>query len=274
MGIHVSRWGRLPGLVGVAFSVALAVAACGSASSSASGGTPPPTATQTPTPTPTPTPTSVPTAPTVTSVTMGVSALDSSWIATFKKPVVSGIPDSVATTMNAAIQAKVNGLITAFTGMGLPTVLSGDGPSTLDGEFTIALDSPTLLSLRFKATEYASGAASTFDQVSSINFVVSTGAVIALADLFTTGAAALPVLTSKSHALLLANPDYGGDLTWPPTPALSFFATGWVFTTSGLELTWNQGDIAPMAAVDPSVNIPWLDLNSVLNASGPAAEFM
>jgi Protein of unknown function (DUF3298) len=174
--------------------------------------------------------------------------------------------------MNSAINASVNSLINGFIALGLPPVASGDGPSTLDGEFTVALDSPTLLSLRFTALEYVSGAASPFDKVASLDFKVSTGAVIHLAGLFTSSTAALPVLRSQAHTQL--GTLLGGDLTWPSSPAMSFFETCWVFTTTGLEITWNQGDIASMAEGDPSVTIPWSALHAVIKASGPAGEFL
>lgn len=270
----------------VAICAALAVAACGGsgATPSASGATPTDTSTSsaaatatatptaTPTASPTPSPTAVPVAPIVTSVTISSSASDSRWTVSFKKPVVSGIPAAVATAMNNAIATKVNGFITDFTGSGLPPVASGDVPSTFEGNFTVALASPSLLSLRFTVVEYVTGAAHPFELVSSLNFRVPTGAAIHLADLFTGSAAALPVLRTQAHNLLLA--DLGVDLTWPPTPPMSFFETCWVFTTAGLEFTWNQGDVGPMAAGAPLVAIPWASLHAVIKASGPAGEFL
>jgi hypothetical protein len=288
------RSARHGGLTLVAICAALAVAACGGsgATPSASGATPTDTstssaaatatatptatatatATATPTASPTPSPTAVPVAPIVTSVTISSSASDSRWTVSFKKPVVSGIPAAVATAMNNAITTKVNGFITDFTGSGLPPVASGDVPSTFEGNFTVALASPSLLSLRFTVVEYVTGAAHPFELVSSLNFRVPTGAAIHLADLFTGSAAALPVLRTQAHNLLLA--DLGVDLTWPPTPPMSFFETCWVFTTAGLEFTWNQGDLAAMAAGSPSVAIPWASLHAVILASGPAGEFL
>jgi len=188
---------------------------------------------------------------------------------------VSGVPATVAAAMNSAINNKVSGFVSDFNGQNLTPVVEGQ-PSTLDGQFTIGLCSPTLLSLRFEVTEYVTGAASTFELVSGLNFAVSTGTVIQLTDLFTSSAAALPVLSSQAQTLLLADPDLGGVLSWPSSPPMSFFETCWVFTTAGLEFTWNQGQIAASAAGAPSVTIPWTDpsLHSVISTSGPAAEFL
>ena len=195
----------------------------------------------------------------------------------FNEPVVSG---AAAYTMNSAIQAKVAGFITAFTGEA-PTTLVDNEPSTLDGQFTIGLCSPTLLSLRFDAREYVTGGASMFDLVSSLNFVVSTGAVVSLASLFTSTTDALTVLDTAGAQLIAADPDLGGGvLQWPTSPALSFFERCWVFTPTGLQFSWDQanfaGDpaIAPAAAGVLTTTISWSALHNVISLSGPAAEFL
>lgn len=279
-----SRRHSWPGLVGILLG--LSVAACGSTggTSQASGATSTPTSTAATTassaptaasPTSTPSPTTAALCPTVTTQTVTSSASDSTWTVSFKEPLVSGVPATVAAAMNGAINNKVSGFVSDFTGQNLTPVVE-DQPSTLDGQFTIGLCSPTLLSLRFEVTEYVTGAASTFELVSGLNFAVSTGTVIQLTDLFASSAAALPVLSSQAQTLLLADPDLGGVLSWPSSPPMSFFETCWVFTTAGLEFTWNQGEIAASAAGAPSVTILWTDpsLHSVISASGPAAEFL
>jgi hypothetical protein len=278
-----SRRRSWPDLVGIVLAAALSVAACGSSGATfrASGATSTPTSTaRTPSaptsaPTSIPSPTAEPVCPTVTTQTVTSSASDSSWTVSFKEPVASGVPAAVAAAMNGAINNKVSGFVSDFTGQSLTPVIDSQ-PSTLNGEFTIGLCSPTLLSLRFEVTEYVTGAASTFELVSSLNFAVSTGTIIQLTDLFTSSAAALPVLSSQAQTLLLADPDLGGVLSWPSSPPMSFFETCWVFTTAGLEFTWNQGEIAASAAGAPSATILWTDpsLRGVISTSGPAAEFL
>ena len=174
--------------------------------------------------------------------------------------------------MNDAIKTKVNGFISDFTGLGLPPVSVGDEASYLDGQYSVAFNSPTLLSLRFLAEEYVTGGAHPVDYVASLNYVVSTGAVIHLADIFTSSAAALPVLRTQAQTRLTA--DMGDDLMWPASPPMSFFEKCWVFTSAGLEFTWNQGEVASMAAGAVSVTITWPALHSVVKPSGPAGEFL
>jgi len=164
------------------------------------------------TPAPTATPTPGPATPAIGSVVISSDAPDSRWKVTFKKPIVSGIPNPAMTKINDAITAKVNSLISGFTGSGLPAVQTGAGPSTLEGDFTIALDSPTLISLRFTVLTFVTGAAHPIGTPASINFVVSSGDTVALTSLFNDPTAALPVLSTQAHAALSA--DLGSDLTW------------------------------------------------------------
>ncbi len=80
--------------------------------------------------------------PAIDSLVITSEAPDSRWTVTFKKPTISGISAGAASKMNDAITAKVNGYISSFSGGNLPVPASGAGPSTLEGDFTIAFDSP------------------------------------------------------------------------------------------------------------------------------------
>jgi hypothetical protein len=190
---------------------------------------------------------------------------------TFKKPVIGGVSPAVATKMNAAITAKVNGYVGAFTSRALPAAGSSSGPSTLDGNYTIALNSSTLVSLRLSVLTAVTGESSV-GEAGSINFAVSTGATIALSDVFTNPTAALPTITAKTRGSLSGA--LGSDLAWPGgTVPMSFFDKAWTFTPSGLEFMWSQGAIAGASAGMPSAVVAWADIKSAINPKGPAAEF-
>jgi hypothetical protein len=208
--------------------------------------------------------------PTVTGVTVTSSAGDGSWQVTFQKPVVSGIPGAAAATINAAVGRIVNGWIGQFSTDAEAVTAKGQS-SALNGTFSVALNSPTLLSLRFRATETIAGGAGPRTLVDAINFVPSTGRRIGLADLFTSGTAALPVLSEQARSRLAAS--LGPDLVWPSSPTLDSFGA-FDLTVAGLELIWPQGTVAGQAAGTVGVTIPWSSLASVIDASGPAAEFM
>jgi hypothetical protein len=211
-------------------------------------------------------------APTVGSTTITSSAADGSWTVSFREPVVSGVSDAAVTAMNNSITTRVNSFISAFNGSELPAVAAGDGPSTLTGDFTVALVSPSLLSLRFTIDTYVTGAAHPSREVGSLNFSVGTGTVIQLADTFTSPAAALPVLQTQAHTRLTTL--LGADLQWPASVTMADFGKAWVFTTAGLELAWSQGDIAATAAGTPTISIPWSTLAGVIANPGPAAAFI
>jgi hypothetical protein len=256
-------------LAGALLTATLLVAACGG-----SGATPqviytmlPPTLAPGATPTPAPPP------PEISSVILASNAPDGRWTAIFKKPVVGGVSAASATKMNDAISSKVDAYITAFTSGSLPALNSGAGPSTLDGNFSIALDTLSVVSLRFSILTYVTGAAHPVAQAGSVNLDVSSGATIALGDLFTSTGAALPILTDKTHAALLSA--LGADLSWPSSSIdITFFEKAWAFTPAELEFTWSQGEIASESAGTPSAVVVWSDLKSAVNPTGAAAAFV
>ena len=228
----------------------------------------------TPAPTPAPpTPTPAPPTPIIGSAVISSNAPDNRWTVTFKKPIVSGIPAASATRMNDAITAQVDSYVGAFTGSGLPTLASGAGPSTLEGDFSIALASPTLISLRFTLLTYVTGAAHPVGTPGSINFVVSSGATINFTDIFVNPTAALTTLSTQARASLSAQ--LGSDLTWPgPANSISFFDKAWAMTPAGLEFSWPQGDLASMAAGMPTATLRWSAIKSLIKPAGPAGEFV
>jgi hypothetical protein len=211
------------------------------------------------------------TAPIVTSSDVTSSAPDNSWQVSFREPVVSGLSPAVATAIGNSLNTRVSAFISAFNGSQLPAVAAGGTPSTLKGNFTVALAKPTLLSLRFIVDTSIAGSAHPTTQAGSINFDLATGAVIQLPDLFTSPAAALPVLQTQAHARLTAL--LHGGLMWPASVTMTDFGQAWAFTTTGLELSWSQGAIASEAAGVPTISVPWSALSGVIAKPGPAAQF-
>ncbi len=268
VGSRRTRWGALSG---IAMVVALAVAGCASNSATpakvyitpapGTAGTAGPGGLDTGGPT-----------PTVDSIVVSSSAPDNSWSFTFKKPLVSGVSDALSTTINDAVSSKVNGFIQNFTGGKLPAVTSGSPPSTLEGDFTIALTSPSIVSFRFTFLTHLSGSAQLAFDCGSLSIWVYTGATISLADIFTDQNAALPTLSSQAHAALAAS--LGKSLTWSGSATSISFFDNWAITKAGLEFTWAQGKIAGSEAGSPSVTLPWSSIKSLIKTSGPAGQFV
>ena len=234
-----------------------------------------PSETATPTPSPTLSPSPAPTA-IVGSVLVTSNASDGRWTLTFHKPVVSGIPSATAATINASINVKVNALIHDFNGSSLPIPASGDGPSTFDGNFTVALASPTLLSLRLTVDQYITGAAHPSHVAASVNFAVASGSAIALPDLFTNTPAALSVLSLRSRTLLVTElgASEAATINGGTAAVLTNFDEAWAFTTGGLELTFQEYSVGPYADGSPNIVIAWSDLAANIRRGGPAGEFL
>ena len=270
---RAGRGPRLVAVVGVALVSLMAAAACGGSSVT------PKTIIITPAPGPitprpsgvTPEPTLTP--PTLTTYLVESTALDNRWKVTFKKPVIGGISDGVAAKINDAITAKVNGLISTFTDSGLPTVATGDGPSTLQGDYSIALNTAAIVSLRFTVLTDVTGAAHPVGRPGSLTVQVSSGATVGLTDLFSDQAKALSTVASQCKSQLAKT--LGSDLTWDgKATSFDFFSKAWVITPGGLEFVFAQGDLASQAAGMPSATVPWSSLKPVVKAGGPAGEFV
>lgn len=259
-----------PGAVGTPAAATPSATSTSSSTSAAESTTPSAEATAEATAAATATPVSV--IPTVSSTTVTSHASEYSWTVTFRKPVISGVTAAAVTAMNSSITTKVNAYISSFNGTGLPVVAAGAGPSTLQGDFSVAFVSPSLLSLRFTVSTNITGAAHPTTEAGSINFDIATGTVIQLPDIFTSPAAALPVLQTKAHTALTAL--LGSDLFWPASVTMADLGTAWACTPTGLELTWSQGDVAPMSAGTVTIKIPWSALSGVIANPGPAAGFV
>jgi hypothetical protein len=232
-----------------------------------------PADTEAPTPTAPPKPTSG--QPSIASVKVtesGSSPSCGSWTVQFAKPVVSGVP--TADTMNSAIADKVTAFINDFKSK----VASGGGagPCSLKGGYQVGMSSSTLIGISFSEVIYLGGA-STGTVAGSINFTVSSGATVALADLMTSPAAGAAVLSTQSRALLpaaLIGDVDAGAINAGTTPIMANFEKAWAFTSAGLELTFQEFQVASAVSGTPSVVIPWASLKSVINPSGPAGPFV
>jgi hypothetical protein len=232
-----------------------------------------PTDTQAPTPTAPPTPT--PGALSIASVKVtdgGSSPPCGNWTVEFAKPVVSGV--QTADTMNAAITDKVTAFITDFKSKLASG--GGAGPCSLKGGYQVGLSSSSLIGISFSEVIYLGGA-STGTVAGSINFSVSSGATVALADLMTTPAAGAAALSTQSRALLpaaLMGDVDAGAINAGTTPDMANFEKAWAFTSSGLKLTFQELQVASAVSGTPSIVIPWASLKSVINPSGPAGPFV
>src|SRR5450759_514877 len=186
------------------------------------------------------------------------------------KSLMYALTLAVMAAFIVAITAKVNAYINDFKAQ-----LSSRGEigsCELTGRSSVTLDSDGLIGISFNESSFTGGAHPA-TIAGSINFIVSKGATVSMGQLFigTTGPAAL---STQSRLLLTAllGPD-GVDASFidpGTTPLLSNFDTAWAFRQEGLEVTFQQYQVAPGYEGTPTIVIPWTSLKSVINPSGPA----
>ena len=210
--------------------------------------------------------------PTVAGVTVTDRAPGGRWTYNFLEPRVSGLPPDVQTAVMGSINDKISGYISAFTSRDLPMPASDAEGSTLYGGYGVPYLSSALLSVTLTTQTHIAGAAQDQETEESLNFDLSTGAVINFEDLFVDPAAALPVLDTEAHSILAAH--IGSDLSWPASTTMAFFAGDWAFTKPGLMLKWPKGDLAPASYFFVTATIPWVKLKAVIDPAGPAGSFI
>jgi hypothetical protein len=236
-----------------------------------------PTATYLPTATPsgpTASPTALPHAATITSTTVsqsGSSPQCGVWRVTFKQPVVADVPKAQA--INVAIGSKIAGYISDFKAQ--LSEGGGAGSCFLTGDFSVGLNSTTLLSFGITMDEYLGGA-SNEALAGSLDFGAADGAVIALTDLFTSesgGAAALSTASRTGLEALLGSSADVGWIETGTTAAMSNFAAAWVLTAGGLRITFPALQVSSAADGTPTITVPWASIKGVIKAGGPAGQF-
>jgi hypothetical protein len=144
-------------------------------------------------------------------------------------------------------------------------------------DFTVALLTPGLASIRVLAYTYPSGAAHGGTALETWNFDLATGQRLALADLFSPGVDYLDAIATEARRSLLdryatdrSSRQWVKDGTQPNEANYS----GWAMTPDGLEITFGQYQVAPYAEGMPVFVIGWSRLAGLLDPGGPAAAFL
>ena len=230
----------------------------------------------TPSPSPSPEPRA---APIVTGDTLSgvVAATGATYVV--RDPQVGGLADpAAAATINTLLRDKAEAAVRDFTsGIGKDPQAGPNQPSTLQVDYSVASDLPDLLSLRLNSYSYPSGAAHGSDVLTTFTFDPASGRQLALADLFRRGVAYLDALGAEARAQLKVTL-----ASWiTDTFTTQWLATGtaptadnyaaWAITPGGLEITFEQYQVAPYAAGMPVVTIPVAHLATLIDPNGPLA---
>jgi hypothetical protein len=205
-----------------------------------------------------------------------IEATDGTW--QLVTPWLAGPLDpAVLVAVNDALAAGAAADLAAFEASSTPPVDAAFPGDEFSRDFTVALLTPELLSLRVLAHQYASGAAHGATVFEPWTFDLRTGEQLGLADLFLPDADYLRPISAAARRQLLAT--YSRDEAprqWvrdgtKPVPG-NF--TGWAMTPAGLEITFGEYQVAPYALGMPVAVIPWSELGDVLDPVGPAASLL
>jgi hypothetical protein len=186
-------------------------------------------------------------------------------------PVLSNAPGAGA--IDAALASTVSNAVTWFE-----NYVNGSAPplgvvpaqSTLTCTWSRAWLTPTLGSVSFIASNFPAGAAHPFGSVTTFSFDPATGKVFELADLFRPGSNWVQLLADEAHSLLPAVLGQSFAPYFPaPTHAKDFAA--FQFGPGGLQITFQEYQVAPYAWGTPTITIPYAALASVADPAGPLA---
>lgn len=128
-----------------------------------------------------------------------------------------------------------------------------------------------LFSVLINVSFYMAGAAHPAHYSHAITYDLNQGQVLALEDLFQPGAAYLETLS----VLCLEDLEARGVLAWEDgaSPKPENFRV-WNITPGGLQITFDEYQVAPYAAGPQTVLIPYEQLSEIIHPEGPLAGFI
>lgn len=210
-------------------------------------------------------------------VTRGtLDATGATW--TSRIPRLTGPLDpAVLATVDAALEDGAAADLAAFEASSSPPIDEAMSPDDLAADFSVALLTPHLLSLRVLVSTYRSGAAHPGTALETWSFDLGTGRRLTLAELFSPGVGYLDAIATEARrALLDRSASEGSSRQWVKegTQPNEANYSGWAMTPDGLEITFGQYQVAPYAEGMPVVVIGWSRLAGLLDPAGPAAVFL
>jgi hypothetical protein len=144
--------------------------------------------------------------------------------------------------------------------------------NTLIGTFTTEMVTPTLASWTLTWVDDSS-AGGPVSGVETLNYDLGTGQRIVLDDIFIDSTSAITVMSDLAPGLLKSQlgADYVATVVNEGTSPLSTNWDHWALTKTGLKITFAQYQVARGTAM-PSIIVPWNQLESVMNPTGPVAK--
>jgi hypothetical protein len=196
-------------------------------------------------------------APVITQVTTSASGQKPDYTITLLQPKIAD-----DAKFNAAVQAIIDPAVNDFKKSVQDIGTTDNGApgtsSSLDMSYDVFMTRKGLVSIRFIATEYISGAAHPFSVVITLNYDPATGKVLKLGDLFKPNSKYLDAIAKicidqLKRENLLTFPDGAA-----PT-ADNYQA--WSLDRGGLLITFNEDQVGPHAQGESVVFIPYSQLD-------------
>jgi len=180
----------------------------------------------------------------------------------------------INTAINAVVKKEIDGFRADYAQNTEMGVFAENGTSTADITFQKEDSVPGVISLALNEYFYSAGAAHPGANVIALNYATSTGKAVTLSTLFTGNY--LKLISQKSIELLTKQLGEAADKENIADGAGVKADNYQVYfpTPSGLKIIFTEYQVAGYAAGQQEVLIPYSDLKSVINPSGPLKSYL
>jgi Protein of unknown function (DUF3298)/Deacetylase PdaC len=195
-------------------------------------------------------------------------------------PVAAGTQIGI-TGLNTELKKFATDAVDSFKADATTISLYPDEPefqSALGVKYSIAIATPTLVSVRFDAYQYSAGAAHPISIAYGVTYDLVGNRKLALADLFMKNSSYLQTISDYSIASLKDTFKEEGDsldssIEEGASPKQENFEA-FIVTPTGLDIIFNPYQVGPYVIGAPEVTIPFDSLKSVIDPAGPLASFI
>lgn len=186
--------------------------------------------------------------------------------------VATGPNADKANAFNSLVMSVIRPEIDGITEMAKESEgldLPSEMVSGLWMSYTVFMQTPQIASVRLEFSPYAAGAAHPNHYSRSINFDMTTGKEMTLADVFKPGANAIRVMSKYATANLKAR-----DLLMFPEGALPTPENYrvWNLSSKGIVMTFDHYQVMPYAAGMQEVTLPYRAIKTVLRPGSALAK--
>jgi hypothetical protein len=191
-----------------------------------------------------------------------------------KWPVLEWPGDTRGDAFNRAVERMVNDEISGFKN-GISQLPDEPGidetGSSLSFDYITTNSNNGILSVLVRISFYTAGAAHPGHYSRAINYNLREGKVLALQDLFTSGADFLDPISAACLKDLKAR----GVLGWEDgaLPKADNYQV-WNITPAGLQIIFDEYQVAPYASGPQAVTIPYEVLKDLIRPEGPLVELL